>query len=177
MLSNSEISLVKPRLNLAGDVREALEESYADLIKYLLWPEPSPTLATVRKNIEEAIHNFENDVNEYRFLILRNSDSRFIGTISLLIRNLKIPYLEFGYWVRSSEKGKGYMSVALKMLEDYAVNELHVRRLEIRMAESNIESRRVAERAGYEFEAKLDSDRMLPDGTPDNSLVYRKLYS
>jgi len=175
MIADTEISLVKPRPDLAEDVREALTESYTDLIKFLLWPVPNPTVETVRENIEQAIYNFDNHQNEYRFLILRNSDSRLVGNISLLIRDLKIPYLEFGYWVRSSEQGKGYISKAVTMLEAYAVNELGVRRLEIRMAESNIKSRQVAERAGYQFEAKLHSDRVLADGSIENSLVYYKL--
>jgi ribosomal-protein-serine acetyltransferase len=176
MISGPEITLVKPRLDLADEVREALVESYADHIRYLLWPEPNPSIESVRNNIEQSIHNFDNHVNEYRFLILRNADSKLLGTISLLIRDLKIPYFEFGYWLSSSEQGKGYITKAVRILESYAVNELKVRRLEIRMAESNIRSKRVAERAGYEFEAKLHSDRMLPDGTIDNSLIYYKLY-
>jgi RimJ/RimL family protein N-acetyltransferase len=177
MIQGSEITLVKPRLDLADDVRNALMESYQDHSKYLAWAEPNPSLETVTQNIAQAIHDFENDVCEYRFFILRNSDSRLVGTIGLLIKNLRIPYLEIGYWVRTSECGKGYIGKAVQMLEDYAVKKLKVRRLEIRMAESNIRSWRVAERAGYELEARIQSDRMLPDGTIENSLVYCKLYS
>lgn len=177
MIQGSEITLVKPRLDLADDVRSALTESYEEHSKYLTWVEPNPSLETVTHNIEQAIHNFENDVSEYRFFILRNSDTRLVGTVGLLIKNLQIPYLEIGYWVRSSESGKGYIGKAIEMLEDYAVKNLEVRRLEIRMAESNSRSRRIAERAGYALEAKIQSDRILPDGTVENSLIYCKLYS
>jgi RimJ/RimL family protein N-acetyltransferase len=177
MIPGPDITLVKPHLDLADDIKEALEESYPDHIKFLLWPEPNPPIESVQQNIEQAIYNFENDLNEYRFSIIRNTDSRFIGTISLLIRDLKIPYLEFGYWVRSSEKGKGYVTKAVEILEKYAVNDLKVRRLEIRMAESNINSKRIAERTGYKFEAKIHSDKILSDGTIENSLIYCKLYS
>ncbi len=177
MIESSEVSLIKPRIDLADEVRDALIESYDDHIVFLLWPEPNPSIETVRKNIQQAIYNFDNHLEEYRFFILRNSDSRLVGTISLLIKNLKIPYFEFGYWVRSSEQGKGYISEAVEILEDYAAKELKAHRLEIRMAESNSKSKRVAERAGYKFEAKLHSDRTLSDGTIDNSLVYYKLYS
>ena len=96
---------------------------------------------------------------------------------NFLIKDIKIPYLEFGYWVRSSEKGKGYVTKAVEILEKYAVVDLKVRRLEIRVAETNINSKRIAERSGYELEAKLHSDRKLPDGTIDNSLIYCKLFS
>ena len=43
MISGPEITLVKPRLDLADDIKEAQVESYADHIKYLLWPEPDPS--------------------------------------------------------------------------------------------------------------------------------------
>ncbi len=177
MLSDSEVRLEKPRVELAEEIRDALVESYSEHVEFLLWPEPEPCIEKVRENVQQAIYNFENDVEEYRFLILRNSDSKLVGTIGLLIIDLEIPYLEIGYWARSSEQGKGYIGRAVEMLENYAQNELSVRRLEIRMAESNSRSRRVAERAGYTLEAKLHFDRKLPDGTIDNSLVYCKTYS
>lgn len=177
MITDEKISLIKPRPDLADEVRLALTESFAEHSKYLLWPVPYPSLADVRKNIEQAIYNFDNNSNEYRFFIIRNSDSRLVGNISLMIRDSKIPYFEFGYWVRSSEQGNGYIAKAVELLEAYAVTELRVRRLEIRMAESNVRSKLVAERAGYKFEAKLHSDRLLSDGSIENSLVYCKLYS
>ena len=176
MIADSEITLIKPRLDLADEVREALIESYQEHIQYLLWPEPNPSIDSVKNNIEQAMFNFDNHLHEYRFLILRNSDSKLLGTISLLIKDLKIPNFEFGYWLRSSEQGKGYITKAVELLEDYAVNQLKVRRLEIRMAESNIKSKRVAERAGYSFEAKLHSDRLLASGTIENTLIFYKLF-
>jgi len=44
------------------------------------------------------------------------------------------------------------------------------------MAESNIHSRRVAERADYEFEAKIHADLIISDGKIENTLIYYKLY-
>ncbi len=176
MLSDSVVTLKKPNLDLSESVREALVESYENLKEFELWPEPNPSIENVRSHMELAISNFENHVNEYRFFIVRNCDLKLVGTIGLIIRNPKIPYLEFGYWIRSSESRKGYISASVKLLEEYAIDVLKVRRLEIRMAESNLASKRVAERAGYKFEAKIHFDRMLPDGRIANSLVYSKLY-
>lgn len=177
MIEDSDILLVKPRLDLAEPLRDALIESYQDHITFLLWPEPNPDIESVRQNIQSAIENFDNDRNEYRFLVVRKSDDRLLGTVSLMIINPKIPYMEFGYWVRSSESGKGYIGKAAKLLEDFGVQHLNARRLEIRMAESNIKSKRIAERLGFKFEAKIHSDRVLSNGEVDNSLVYYKLYS
>ena len=37
-------------------------------------------------------------------------------------------------------------------------------------------SRRVAERAGFEFEARIHGDRRLPSGTVVDTLIYYKLF-
>ncbi len=60
MIAGAEISLMKPTLELADEVRQALSESYAEHIKFLLWPVPNPSVEIVRKNIEQAIYNFDN---------------------------------------------------------------------------------------------------------------------
>ncbi|GEA60964.1 hypothetical protein VCO01S_21570 [Vibrio comitans NBRC 102076] len=82
--------------------------------------------------------------------------------------------LAIGYWLRSDSVGKGFISEAVAKLEEYAFDELNAKRLEIRVAQSNIKSRKVAERCGYELEANLRNERRLPSGKLDNTLVYVK---
>ena len=77
MIADTEISLIKPTLDLTEELRLALSESYPELTKFLLWPVPDPSAEAVRENIQQAIINFENHLNEYRYLTLRNSDTKF----------------------------------------------------------------------------------------------------
>ena len=152
-------------------------ESYEDLSKFLGWAERNPKIETTRQNMIRAKENFENSKEELRFIVQRKADNRIVGCVGLIIRNLEIPYLEIGYWVRSSESKKGYVGMAVQLLEEYAVKELKVKRLEIKMAESNTASTQVAKRAGFKYEATIHSDRQLPTGKIDNTCVYYKLYS
>jgi len=177
MISNETIRLVKPAANLVDDFQLALIESYEDLNKYLAWAEKKPDIETTRQNMLRARDNFENKEEELRFIVQRIHDNKIVGCAGLLIRNMNIPYLEIGYWVRSSEAKKGYIGMAVHLLEEYAVKELKVKRLEIKMAESNKASIQVAERAGFKYEATIHSDRKLPIGKVDNTCVYYKLYS
>ncbi len=107
----------------------------------------------------------------------RNSDDRIVGCIGLRMRDMAIPYLEIGYWARSSEAGKGYTTQAVSLVEQYALSEFKVKRLEIKMAISNDASRRVAEKSGFEHEATIHHDRMLPLGDVDGTHVFCNIYS
>ncbi len=177
MISNAIIRLVPPSSDLVDDVREALIESYELHKAFLLWAKPNPSREDVSSTMEIAINNFRDKTEEFRFFILRVADSKLVGCVGLIIRDIAIPFFEFGYWVRSSEMGKGYISTAVELLEEYAVSELGAKRLEIKMAESNNRSKLVAERVGFEYEAFLHADRELPSGKVDNTHIYYKTYS
>lgn len=60
-----------------------------------------------------------------------------------------------GYWLAESENGRGIMTRACRALMDYAFESLQLHRLEIRAAENNGPSQRVAERLGFEREGVL----------------------
>jgi [ribosomal protein S5]-alanine N-acetyltransferase len=61
---------------------------------------------------------------------------------------------KFGYWLAKKHWGKGIMSEAVKLVCDYAFKELGLKKLKIDFLEDNKASARVAEKNGFEFEAK-----------------------
>ena len=164
MVVDNTIELLPPSLDLLEDFHDALVESYPEHSKFLAWASADPDLEATRKNMLEAQSNFEQRKTEIRFIITRQSDRRVVGFIGLIIRNLSIPYLEIGFWARTSEMGNGYISRAVKLVEQYAIDEFNVKRLEIKMATSNRASKRVAELSGFTHEATHLSDRVLPSG-------------
>ena len=97
-----------------------------------------------------------------------------VGSISLHVRDVSVPYYEIGYWVRQSAAGKGYITEAVLLLADYAFIHLHAARLEIRTAASNEKSRAVAERAGFRLEATL-KNACRSQGHLDDTLVYSRI--
>jgi len=171
-LQTERIKLVKPGLELVAEVTAAITESRAELEEYLHWVPAA--LEEPEKNMEQAISNHENFSSELRYYIVDQSSSEVVGTIGLLLRDISVPFFEIGYWVRTSQVGKGYMAEALSLLEAYAFQELKAKRIEIRMAKSNVKSAAVAVRAGYKFEAELMNERRLPNGVLMDTLIYRK---
>ena len=160
-------------MDLVSAVHTATNESREQLQKYLTWVQSA--LDEPEKHMLEAIENHKNFSNELRFYILEQRHSQVVGTIGLIIRDAEVPFFEIGYWIRSSQTGKGYITEAVQLLESYAFNKLQANRLEIRMAKCNSKSKAVAERTGYLFEAKLKNERRLPTGELSDTLVYRKL--
>jgi ribosomal-protein-serine acetyltransferase len=79
-----------------------------------------------------------------------------------------------GYWLRSSEVGKGYATEAVDALTSWALSELGAKRVELVTDERNVGSRAVAERCGFEFEGVLHNTMVRPDGSQSNSCVYAR---
>lgn len=120
------------------------------------------------------MENFDNFENELRFSILTKQDNALIGAIGLIIRDKSVPFFEIGYWLRTTSVGFGYVAEAISVLEKYAFEQLQAHRIEIKCAESNIKSKAVALRCGYEFEGLLKNTNKLPSGELSNTLMFAK---
>ena len=175
MMKSTRIKLVPPSMDLVRDSVDATRESAAELSEYLGWIESA--MQDPEKNMQTAIENYRAFEAEVRFYIIDISNAAFIGAIGLLVRDPDVPFFEIGYWIRSSKVGNGYATEAVVLLEQYAFEQKNAKRLEIRMASSNVKSRSVAEKCGYSKEAELQNERRLPGGELSNTLVYAKVGS
>jgi RimJ/RimL family protein N-acetyltransferase len=104
--------------------------------------------------------------------IFEAATGRFLGGVGLMVRNWDIPYLEIGYWLRTSAEGNGYMSEAVRLMTNYALEELGAKRVEIRCDERNTRSANVARKLGYVQEALLHNNTLAPDGSVRNTLIF-----
>lgn len=57
-----------------------------------------------------------------------------------------------GYWIDQSHANRGYMTMAVNMVTDFAFSELELHRIEINIRPENEASIKVAEKCGYLFE-------------------------
>lgn len=73
----------------------------------------------------------------------------------------KIVYI--GYWLGEGYQGKGIMTNVAYALTDYAINELHLNRVEIRAAVDNKRSRAIPERLGFVYEGQIRQGEWLYD--------------
>jgi RimJ/RimL family protein N-acetyltransferase len=152
-----------------------INDSQAELSIFLPWVTDSLTLQDVENNVQTAIDNYHNFVEEFWFNIVEKHTQSFIGAVGFIIRDVAVPYFELGYWLDTDKTGQGFITEAVALVERYAFDEKKAQRLEIKMAGSNRKSQAVAERCGFVWEAKLSNARRLPSGVIDSTLVYAKV--
>jgi len=173
-MESKRIELVPPSLVYADSMLAVIRESEIELSEFLPWVSESLSKNELECNIKNAVNNFENFTDEFWFNIIEKKTGSFIGVVGFMIRDLNVPYFEIGYWLRTSMVGKGYVTEAVKLVEGFAFIRNNAQRLEIKMASSNLKSRAVAERCGYQLEASLMNARRLPSGSLDNTVIYTK---
>jgi RimJ/RimL family protein N-acetyltransferase len=81
---------------------------------------------------------------------------------------------EAGYWTPQGHRGQGLTGEALRVLTDWALDDVGVRRVELLIEPANSASRRVAESAGFVAEGTI-RQRFLYRGRPSDVVLYARL--
>lgn len=173
-MESNRIKLVPPSMELQPEMLDAIQFSQRELSEFLPWVPNALSDDDSKQATKQAIANFVQFENELRYSIIDKQSERLVGVIGLMIRDLSVPFFEIGYWLRSDCVGLGYITEAIKLVEQYAFDTHNAKRIEIRIAEANAKSRAVAERCGYRLEASLVNERRLPNGRLSNTVVYAK---
>jgi RimJ/RimL family protein N-acetyltransferase len=84
-------------------------------------------------------------------------DDRAVGSMGVRWKDLGDGVAEVGYWVANEARGKGICTRALKLVAGWVLARPELSRLQLRAAEENVASRRVAENAGFTREGVLRS--------------------
>ncbi len=152
----------------------AIQESQEALKPWLPFAHPLPSVEESEENVRRAYARFilREDLRLHLFL---RSNGRFVGSSGLHRINWAVGRFEIGYWIRTSEAGKGLVTEAVNGIVRFAGEHLHAQRLEIRCDPRNERSGRVAERAGFYLEAILAGDSPDINGSPSDTAVYTKL--
>jgi RimJ/RimL family protein N-acetyltransferase len=158
----------------AHALHAALSESIKELrsnLWFLPWVAEEPTLQSAEVRCRKAMTNFILRT-DLPYLAFEKSSGRLVASIGLHRTDWSLPKTEVGYWVRTSETGKGYASEGVTALTSWAMNQLGAKRVELVTDEQNVGSRAVAERCGFRLEGVLRHVMQSPDGKLRNSCVY-----
>ena len=110
----------------------------------------------------------------YRWFI--ELQEKIVGTVSLSEVNLMMGYGEIGYTVGETNQGNGIATQALNLWTAMLFQNTDLRKLTALVAENNIGSLRVLEKAGYKKEGIL-RDHYLIQGKPTSQIVFGILRS
>ncbi len=126
---------------------EGITESFAALQAWMPWAAAMPTVEEERAFLRHADEGFT-EGRDFQFAMRHAATGRFLGGCGL--HASRAPHPEIGYWVRTSETGRGYATEAARALTAAAFAHLPaVDRIEIRCGVGNHASAAVAAKLGY----------------------------
>ncbi len=162
------------RLELLGDghvaaVADLVED--ADTQRFTRIPVPPP--ADFARTWIEAYERARSDGSREGFAIVDDAGT-FLG-LALAVRiERDAAEVELGYVVALAARSRGVATEALRLLTDWAFEELAAQRIELIISVDNPASRRVAERCGYVREGVLRSVYVKP-GVRDDAELWSRL--
>jgi RimJ/RimL family protein N-acetyltransferase len=157
-------------------MRPRFREVYSelDIRRWMAWDDRLPDDTAARANIERAARAWEEGTWAV-FRIVDAATDEVIGGVNLRFGDHDIA--EISYFLRASARGRGLATRAVRLVARWAIDELAIERIELRVHPENAASRRVAERAGFTREGVERASRAWPDGTRFDSIVYSLLRS
>ena len=148
---------------------EAATESIDTVYRWLPWCHPGYRLEEARAWVAEQTAAYAKG-EEYEFVIVSPSGG-FAGGCGIDLIDRTNRRANLGYWVRSSEAGRGAATDAARLAASWAFETLDLIRIEILAAVGNVRSQRVAEKAGAIREGVLRS-RLLLHGVPHDAVLF-----
>jgi RimJ/RimL family protein N-acetyltransferase len=158
----------------AAALYAAARESIDEVFPWLPWCHPAYSLDEARDWIASRPQARAEGI-EYAFAIV-DARGRYLGGCGINMINRIHRFANLGYWVRSSEAGRGVAPAAIRQAAAFAFGSTDLVRLEILCAVGNSRSQRAAERAGATREAVL-RDRLILHGQPVDAVMYSMVRS
>jgi ribosomal-protein-serine acetyltransferase len=153
LIVDDELSLVLAEDRHAGVMTELIARNQARLARWEPWAEHPPTLESTRAYIRTALEDFARG-RQISTIMAVEGGRRFIGRCGMRI-NPQLGSGDVGYWIDGDYEGRGLTSRATRALISATIDELGLRKIDIRTSVGNQRSRALAERLGFSFEGIL----------------------
>jgi RimJ/RimL family protein N-acetyltransferase len=137
---------------------------------------PSPWEEGFERTWLERYEQGQDDGTRAGFAIVDRADGGFLGLAALVRIDRDAREAEAGYIVSPRARGRGVAARALRLLSEWALAELPLERIELRITTENAASLHVAERCGFVREGVLRSLH-FKQGLRSDIVVYSRLTS
>jgi RimJ/RimL family protein N-acetyltransferase len=135
---------------------------------------PEPWTEGFERTWVEAYEQGRQDGTRDGYAIVDAESGAFLGLAGIVDLEPDANQGEIGYALVPESRGRGIATRALELVTRYALEELGLERVELRIGTENGASMRVAERAGYRREGVLRSLYVKP-GRREDFVVYSRL--
>lgn len=164
----------KPMQGDGKAVYEAIQASLNELKQWMPWALTNQTEQDVEANIRDSIAEFITR-KDLRLHLFNKETGEFIGSSGLHRINWDVPKFEIGYWVDTRHSGRGYITESTEAITNFAFNDLHAKRVEIRCDSRNTRSRAIPEKLGFTLEGILKNDSISVESKePRDTCVFSK---
>jgi ribosomal-protein-serine acetyltransferase len=153
-LTDGSITLRPFEFGEANSLHQAVHESLAELEPWMSWANDQYTTETAQNFITITRAQWSNGAH-YAFAIVDTDSNQLLGGCSLSHIHPVYYFCNLGYWVRTSQKGKGIAGRAAKLAAHFAFEKVNLIRVEIVIAVGNSASQQVAEKIGAHYEGIL----------------------
>ena len=177
-IETEHLVLRVPKRGDGAVLNAAIAVSMDELGPWIPWAGtmPTPEESEIHCRRQQAKFILRED---FVFLIFARqadgSECELLGGTGLHRIDWGLRRFEIGYWRKTGLEGRGIITETVQAMTRLAFDTLGARRVEIRMADDNVKSWKVAERAGYTHEALLRFDSVTPGGEPRSTRVYARV--
>ncbi len=145
--------------------RKRLEDFFAGTVNR------NKTLDETLQFVPEVIAR-ANNRTYYPFVIVDTTTDKIIGYTDIKSIDWNIPKAEIGYFIDKDYEGKGISTKAAENIVGYCFEILQLHKVFLRTHESNIASRRIAEKLGFIVEGNIRSDYKMTNGVIIDVMYY-----
>lgn len=153
IIKTDRLELLVPKAGMGKAVQKAILDGYDDNIKWLGWEQTPPTIDQVEAECREDHAQFILR-KLIRYVIFDKENGKVLGRCAYppFQVNWKIPQFGISYFIRKSERRKGYASEASLAMAKMAFQKLNAQKVEIYCDDENISSKKVPEKLGFKLE-------------------------
>lgn len=148
----------------------AVRDSGPELKRWLPWAQGRYGRADAVRFVRDSAAAWS-EGRAYDFAIRTpDDDERHLGNVSVWHTSRREQAGEIGYWIRSTESGRGIATEATARILQVGFEELRLHRIVLRIAIGNRPSERIAEKLGFTKEGVLRKEVLVNGDWLDHSL-------
>lgn len=130
-----------------------LEYSDVTVTRYLFGGEPMTDLSGADKMIESFVHSDEK--GQYRWIIVRKSDKKKMGTCGFHCWDPYESRIELGYDMLKEFWGNGYMEEAIMTIIPFISNEMKIKKIHAHVYYKNQKSAKLVSKLGFVYKGNV----------------------
>ncbi|WP_165380335.1 GNAT family N-acetyltransferase [Candidatus Finniella inopinata] len=153
VIETSRLRLQMPKAGFGEKLHQAINDGFEDYVQWLNWSANVPGIGAVEEDCRK--HHADFILRDFiRYLIIDKETEEVLGRCAFpsFQANWMIPQFGISYFIRRSQRSKGYATEAVHALSILAFRVLKSRKLEIYCDAENVASTKVPIKLGFKLE-------------------------